>query len=57
MGRNPHPYGWDAIERIEIESLEPLVATRAGDGWWVLGIEGHLDHMAQNPVKQELERA
>ena len=25
----PHPYGWDALERIEIESLEPLVATRA----------------------------
>ena len=42
----PHPYGWDAIERVEIESLEPLVATRAGDGWWVLGIEGHLDHMS-----------
>ena len=42
----PHPYGWDAIERIEMESLEPLVATRAGDGWWVLGIEGHLDHMS-----------
>ena len=44
----PHPYGWDRLERIEIESLEPLMATRAADGWWVLGIEGHLDHMTSN---------
>ncbi|MED5291621.1 MAG: hypothetical protein VX778_05270, partial [Candidatus Thermoplasmatota archaeon] len=44
----PHPYGWDHLERIEIESLEPLMATRAADGWWVLGIEGHLDHMTSN---------
>ena len=44
----PHPYGWDRLERIEIESLEPLMATRAADGWWVLGIEGHLDHMTTN---------
>ena len=42
----PHPYGCPPPERIEMESLEPLVATRAGDGWWVLGIEGHLDHMS-----------
>ena len=47
----PHPYGWDSLERIEIESLEPLVATRVGDGWWVLGIEGHLDHMSTESVE------
>jgi len=44
----PHPYGWDRLERIEIDSLEPLMATRVADGWWVLGIEGHLDHMTSN---------
>ena len=44
----PHPYGWDRLERIEIDSLEPLMATRVADGWWVLGIEGHLDHMTTN---------
>ena len=44
----PHPYGWDAHERVEVESLEPLMATRAGDGWWVLGIEGRLDNMTSN---------
>ena len=44
----PHPYGWDAHDRVEVESLEPLMATRAGDGWWVLGIEGHLDNMTSD---------
>ena len=44
----PHPYGWDRLERIEIDSLEPLMATRVADGWWVLGIEGHLDHMTSD---------
>jgi hypothetical protein len=29
------------------------MATRAGDGWWVLGIEGHLDHLA---TENELSR-
>ena len=24
------------------------MATRVADGWWVLGIEGHLDHMTSN---------
>jgi hypothetical protein len=38
----PHPFGWDALERIESDSLEPMEAVRTGDGWWVLGIEGHL---------------
>ena len=38
----PHPFGWDHLERLESDSLEPMEAVRSGDGWWVLGIEGHL---------------
>jgi len=38
----PHPFGWDQLERIEGASMEPMAGVRAGDGWWVLGIEGRL---------------
>ena len=38
----PHPFGWDNIERLQSDSLEPMEGIRCGDGWWVLGIEGHL---------------
>jgi len=38
----PHPFGWDQLDRLESDSLEPMDAVRSGDGWWVLGIEGHL---------------
>jgi len=38
----PHPFGWDMLDRIEVDSMEPMDGVRAGDGWWVLGIEGHL---------------
>lgn len=38
----PHAYGWDSLQQIETRSLEPMEAVRCSDGWWVLGIEGHL---------------
>lgn len=38
----PHPFGWDQLERLEHESIEPMEAVRSGDGWWVLSIEGNL---------------
>ena len=38
----PHPFGWDMLNRLEYDSVEPMSAVRTGDGWWVLGIEGHL---------------
>ena len=43
----PHPFGWDAINRLEYDSVEPMSAVRTGDGWWVLGIEGHLLSMTE----------
>ena len=42
----PHPYGWDTLGAIETRSLEPLAANRAGDGWWVLSIEGSLQSLS-----------
>jgi hypothetical protein len=42
----PHPFGWDALERVEYDSLEPMESVRSADGWWVLGIEGHLHHLS-----------
>ncbi|MEL0331733.1 MAG: hypothetical protein VW982_05920 [Candidatus Poseidoniales archaeon] len=38
----PHPFGWDMLNRLEYDSVEPMSGVRTGDGWWVLGIEGHL---------------
>ena len=38
----PHPFGWDYIEKLQSDSLEPMDGIRCGDGWWVLGIEGSL---------------
>lgn len=38
----PHPFGWDYIEKLQSDSLEPMEGIRCGDGWWVLGIEGLL---------------
>ena len=38
----PHPFGWDYIEKLQSDSLEPMEGIRCGDGWWVLGIEGSL---------------
>ena len=49
----PHPFGWDHLERLESDSLEPMDAVRAGDGWWVLGIEGHL--VSLSSVRNEEE--
>lgn len=46
----PHPFGWDAINRLEYDSVEPMSAVRTGDGWWVLGIEGHLLSMTEPDV-------
>ena len=43
----PHPFGWDMLNRLEYDSLEPMSAVRSGDGWWVLGIEGHLISMSR----------
>jgi hypothetical protein len=42
----PHPFGWDSLERIEYDSLEPMEGVRSADGWWILGIEGHLHHLS-----------
>ena len=44
---SPHPYGWDNLETIDTRSLEPLSSHRAGDGWWVLSIEGSLHCMTE----------
>lgn len=44
----PHPFGWDSLERVEYESLEPMEGVRSADGWWVLGIEGHLHHLSSH---------
>ncbi len=46
----PHPFGWDALERVEYDSLEPMESVRSADGWWVLGIEGHL-HPLSNTIE------
>ena len=43
----PHPYGWDSLDTIDTRSLEPLSAHKAGDGWWILSIEGSVHSMAQ----------
>ena len=51
----PHPFGWDAINRLEYDSVEPMSAVRTGDGWWVLGIEGHLLSMTE-PAEGEEEK-
>jgi hypothetical protein len=48
----PHPFGWDALERIEADSMEPMDAVRAGDGWWVLGIEGHLVSLSAPRIEE-----
>ena len=48
MGKAHHPYGWDSLETIDTRSLEPLSAHRAGDGWWVLSIEGGIHCMTEN---------
>lgn len=45
---SPHPYGWDSLDTIDTRSLEPLSAHRAGDGWWVLSIEGSLTSMTED---------
>ena len=42
------PYGWDSLETIDTRSLEPLAAHRAGDGWWILSIEGSLYCMTED---------
>ena len=43
----PHPYGWDSLGAIDTRSLEPLSAHKAGDGWWILSIEGSVHSMSQ----------
>lgn len=47
----PHPFGWDMLNHLEHGSLEPMSAVRSGDGWWVLGIEGHLISMTDGPAE------
>ena len=48
----PHPFGWDVLERLESDSTEPMGAVRTGEGWWVLGIEGHLLSMNEVPTDE-----
>jgi hypothetical protein len=49
----PHPFGWDSLERVEYDSLEPMEGVRSADGWWVLGIEGHLHHLSSTTDEDE----
>ncbi len=42
----PHPFGWDSIDKLQSDSLEPMDGIRCGDGWWILGIEGLLYHIS-----------
>ena len=44
----PHPFGWDHIEKLQSDSLEPMEGIRCGDGWWILGIEGLLYHLSNS---------
>lgn len=41
----PHPFGWDAIQRIETLGLEPVNGTMASDGWWLLSLNGDLERL------------
>ena len=43
----PHPFGWDNIDRLQTDSLEPMEGVRCGDGWWILSIEGSVHSMTQ----------
>jgi hypothetical protein len=52
----PHPFGWDQLDRLESDSLEPMDAVRSGDGWWVLGIEGHLVSLSTVRNDEDEER-
>ncbi len=52
----PHPFGWDQIERLQSDSLEPMEGIRCGDGWWILGIEGHLNHVSSNEIEDNLNQ-
>jgi hypothetical protein len=49
----PHPFGWDLLDRVETDSMEPMEGVRAGDGWWVLGIEGHLISLSSTRNQEE----
>tara|TARA_B100001996_G_scaffold377563_1_gene360376 strand:- start:770 stop:1261 length:492 start_codon:yes stop_codon:yes gene_type:complete len=40
----PNPFGWDEISRISDGGLDPHRATRAGDGWWTMDLEGRISH-------------
>ena len=41
MGQ-PHPFGWDALDRVEMVGTEPIASVRSGDGWWLADIDGRL---------------
>ena len=41
MGQ-PHPFGWDELDRVEMVGTEPISSVRSGDGWWVADIDGGL---------------
>ena len=53
----PHPFGWDMLNRLESDSMEPMNAVRSGDGWWVLGIEGHLVSMTERTPEESEQTA
>lgn len=36
----PHPFGWDSLDRLETIGMEPVAATRSGDGWWFVEMDG-----------------
>jgi hypothetical protein len=54
MGQ-PHPFGWDALDRVEMVGTEPISSVRSGDGWWVADIDGKLLRIP--PLEDESEKS
>ena len=44
----PNPFGWDEISRISDGGIDPHRAIRAGDGWWIMDLEGRIYHSIEN---------
>jgi len=44
----PNPFGWDEISRISDGGLDPHRAIRAGDGWWIMDLEGRIHHSIED---------
>ena len=44
----PNPFGWDEISRISDGGTDPHRAIRAGDGWWIMDLEGRIYHSIED---------